>query len=389
MQQCDIAIIGGGMVGALAAALLAPSGLDIQLLESRQPQEFSPTEPHDLRISSISAASVRLLQQAGAWDAITAMRAWPYQRLEASEWQGFATRFSAAELDCEYLGYMLENRVIQLGLWQALAQWHNVILRCPSELDSLEQHEQGALLTLSDGSQLQARLVLACDGAESRLRQLAGIGVTAWDYAQQCMLISVAGDELEQDITWQQFCASGPRALLPLGHGKGSLVWYDRKARIEQLAAMSNEALALEVARQFPARLGPVRVLGKGHFALRRRHANQYVKGAVVLLGDAAHTINPLAGQGVNLGFKDVAVLSELIHQAVERGEDIAAPALLKRFECRRRPDNLLMQGAMDVFYQAFSNEVAPLKLLRNLGLKVAEHSGPLKKQVMKYAMGL
>ncbi|WMC09709.1 FAD-dependent monooxygenase [Oceanimonas pelagia] len=389
MQQCDIAIIGGGMVGALAAALLAPSGLAIRVLESRQPREFSPAQPHDLRISSVSAASVRLLQQAGAWEAIAHMRAWPYQRLEACEWPGFATRFSAAELGCEYLGYMLENRVIQLGLWQALAQWHNVTLDCPQTLDTLEQTSEGALLTLGDGSRVQARLVLACDGAESRVRQLAGIGVTAWDYAQQCMLISVQGEQLEQDITWQQFCASGPRALLPLGHGKASLVWYDGKARIEQLAALSNQALEAEIGTHFPARLGPVRVLDKGHFALRRRHANHYVKGAVVLLGDAAHTINPLAGQGVNLGFKDVAVLSELVHQAVERGEDIATTTLLRRFECRRRPDNLLMQGAMDVFYLAFSNELAPLRLLRNLGLRAAEHSGPLKKQVMKYAMGL
>ncbi|MDP5292680.1 FAD-dependent monooxygenase [Oceanimonas sp. CHS3-5] len=389
MQECDIAIIGGGMVGALAAALLAPAGLTIRVLESRQPTAFSPSEPHDLRISSISAASVRLLQQAGAWDAIITMRAWPYQRLEASEWQGFATHFSAEELDCEHLGYMLENRVIQLGLWQALEQWHNVTLDCPRTLDTVEQNPEGALLTLGDGTRLQARLVLACDGAESRVRQLAGIGVTAWDYAQQCMLISVEGEQLEQNITWQQFCSSGPRALLPLGHGKASLVWYDSKARIEQLAAMNNEALAREVAAHFPPRLGPVTVFDKGHFPLRRRHANQYVKGSVVLLGDAAHTINPLAGQGVNLGFKDVAMLSELIHQAIERGEDFTASELLKRFECRRRPDNLLMQGAMDVFYQAFSNELPPLRLLRNLGLKAAEHSGPLKKRVMQYAMGL
>ncbi|WP_019934350.1 FAD-dependent monooxygenase [Oceanimonas smirnovii] len=389
MQQCDIAIVGGGMVGALAAAMLASAGLSIRVLEGRQPVEFSPAQPHDLRISSISAASVRLLQQAGAWQAITHMRAWPYQKLEASEWQGFATHFSAEELDCEYLGYMLENRIIQLGLWQTLAQWHNVTIDCPQTMETLQQTPEGALLTLGNGEQLQARLVLACDGAESRVRQLAGMGVTAWDYAQQCMLISVAGAQLEQDITWQQFCSSGPRALLPLGNGKASLVWYDSKDRIEQLAALSNEALAAEVAAHFPPRLGPVTVLDKGHFPLRRRHANQYVKGRVVLLGDAAHTINPLAGQGVNLGFKDVAVLSELVHQAVEQGEDIAAPELLKRFERRRRPDNLLMQGAMDVFYQAFSNELPPLKLLRNLGLKAAEHSGPLKKQVMKYAMGL
>ncbi|MBL1378732.1 FAD-dependent monooxygenase [Zobellella iuensis] len=389
MEHCDVAIIGGGMVGALAAALLAPSGLSIRVIEARAPAAFEPGQAFDLRVSAISAASVRLLQQAGAWDAIVAMRAWPYRALEAREWQGFGTRFEARELDCDHLGFMVENRVIQLGLWQALAQWHNVVLDCPNGLAGLSRNEKGAELALEDGRRLQARLVLACDGAESRTRQFAGIGVTAWDYAQHCMLLSIEGDALEAETTWQQFCPSGPRAFLPLGQRHGSLVWYDQKARIRELAALDHGALAQQVAAHFPPRLGAFQVLDKGHFPLRRRHANQYVKGAVVLLGDAAHTINPLAGQGVNLGFKDVACLSELMHRAVEGGRDVASAELLERYQCRRRPDNLLMQGAMDLFYQTFSNDLLPFKLLRNLGLKAAQHSGPLKNQVMKYAMGL
>ncbi|PSJ44854.1 2-octaprenyl-3-methyl-6-methoxy-1,4-benzoquinol hydroxylase [Zobellella endophytica] len=389
MEHCDVAIIGGGMVGALAAALLAPAGLRIRVIEARAPATFESGQAFDLRVSAISAASVRLLQQAGAWDAIVAMRAWPYRALEASEWQGFGTRFEARELDCDHLGFMVENRVIQLGLWQALAQWRNVMLDCPNGLAGLTRNEDGVELALEDGQRLQARLVLACDGAESRTRQFAGIGVTAWDYAQHCMLIGIEGESLEADTTWQQFCPSGPRAFLPLGRHQGSLVWYDQKARIRELAGLDNDALAERVAAHFPARLGAFRVLDKGHFPLRRRHANQYVKGAVVLLGDAAHTINPLAGQGVNLGFKDVACLSELMHQAVEGGEEVASAALLERYQGRRRPDNLLMQGAMDLFYQTFSNDLLPFKLLRNLGLKAAHHSGPLKNRVMKYAMGL
>ncbi|MBM7455106.1 2-octaprenyl-3-methyl-6-methoxy-1,4-benzoquinol hydroxylase [Oceanisphaera litoralis] len=389
MEHCDIAIIGGGMVGALAAALLAPTGLSIRVIEAKAPAAFSPEQAPDLRVSAISATSVRLLQQAGAWEAVVAMRAWPYRRLEACEWQGFSTHFEAQELDCEYLGYMVENRIIQLGLWQALARWHNVVLDCPNGLTGLTQNESGAELSLAGGQRLQARLVLACDGAESRTRQLAGIGVTAWDYAQHCMLIGIEGDGLESDTTWQQFFPSGPRAFLPMGLRQGSLVWYDQKARITELAALDNEALARQVAAHFPARLGNFTVLSKGHFPLRRRHANDYVKGAVVLLGDAAHTINPLAGQGVNLGFKDVAALGELIHQGVEAGLDIAAAERLQRYQRRRRPDNLLMQSAMDLCYHTFSNDLFPLKLLRNLGLKAAEHSGPLKTRVMKYAMGL
>lgn len=388
-EHCDIAIVGGGMVGALSAALLAPSGLSIRVIEAREPLAFATEQAPDLRVSAISATSVRLLQQAGAWSRICAMRAWPYQCLEAAELAGFYTRFHADELECEYLGYMVENRIIQLGLWQVLAECGNVQLDCPNGLSALQQNDAGAELTLTGGQRVQAKLVLACDGAESFTRQLAGIGVTAWDYGQHCMLISIEADDLESDTTWQQFSASGPRAFLPMGPTRGSLVWYDQKDRIKTLAALDNTALAEQVKAHFPPRMGNVTVLSKGSFALRRRHANQYVKGAVVLLGDAAHTINPLAGQGVNLGFKDVALLSELIHQGLEARLDFAAPERLARYQRRRRPDNLLMQSAMDVCYHTFSNNFLPLKVLRNLGLKAAEHSGPLKKRVMKYAMGL
>lgn len=389
MEQCDLAIVGGGMVGALTACLLAPTGLDIRLIEAKAPAPFDAAQEHDLRISAISAASVRLLQQAHAWEQVLAMRAWPYQGLEACEWQGFLTRFHAAELDAEYLGFMVENRVLQLALWQALSNWQNVTLACPNGLAALHQKDDGAELTLTDGRRLHARLVLACDGAESRTRQLANIGITAWDYAQHCMLLNVRTGDVAQDTTWQQFYSSGPRAFLPLGGERAALVWYDSRARITQLAAMDNAQLAEQVQQCFPPRLGPVTVLNKGHFPLRRRHANAYAKGAVVLLGDAAHTINPLAGQGVNLGFKDVAVLSTLIHQAVEGGKDFASQELLASYSRQRRPDNLLMQSMMDIFYAGFSNELPPLKLLRNLGLKAAQHSGPLKAAVMKYAMGL
>lgn len=388
-EQCDIAIIGGGMVGALAAALLAPTGLSIRVIEAKAPTAFKPEQARDLRVSAISATSVRLLEKAGAWPAILAMRAWPYQRLEAYEWQGFHTEFSASSVGGDYLGYMVENRIIQLGLWQALAEWENIRLDCPNGLESLRQTTAGSELVLSHGQSLHARLVLACDGAESLTRQLAGIGVTAWDYHQHCMLIGIEADKLESDLTWQQFTAAGPRAFLPLGTHEGCLVWYDQKERIQALAKLDNAALAEQVKAHFPPRMGEFKVLNKGSFPLRRRHANQYVQGRVVLLGDAAHTINPLAGQGVNLGFKDVATLSKLIAQGVDAQLDIGAPERLARYQRRRRPDNLLMQTTMDVCYHTFSNNILPLKILRNLGLSVAQRSGPLKTRVMKYAMGL
>ncbi|ART79807.1 FAD-dependent monooxygenase [Oceanisphaera avium] len=389
MEQCDIAIIGGGMVGALAAALLAPTGLAIRLIEAKPAAEFSAEQPFDLRVSSLSATSVALLEKAHAWQAIQAMRAWPYQRLAAYEWPGFHSEFKADSLGCDHLGYMVENRIIQLGLWAALKSYSNVVLDCPNGLQALRQEQSATTLTLTHGPQLQARLVLACDGAESMTRQLAEIGISAWDYGQSCMLITIEADQLESDMTWQQFTPTGPRAFLPLGAQQGCLVWYDDKERIAALAQLDNNRLAEQIAAHFPKRMGNFSVLNKGSFPLRRRHANHYVSRRVVLLGDAAHTINPLAGQGVNLGFKDVAALVKLVSQGVEAQLDIGAPERLARYQRARRPDNLLMQTAMDVCYHTFSNDILPLKLFRNLGLAAAQRSGPLKNRVMKYAMGL
>ena len=242
------------------------------------------------------------------------------------------------------------------------------------------------MLTLDDGTALAARWVLACDGAESHTRKLAGIGVSRFEYRQHCMLINIDTDFAQEDITWQQFTPSGPRAFLPLPGRHGSLVWYDSPARIRALAAMSNEALAVEVRRHFPSRLGGFTVTDKGSFPLVRRHANDYHAGRVVLLGDAAHTINPLAGQGVNLGFKDVACWAGLLGKAGAQWHELA---LAGRYEGRRRPDNLLMQSGMDLFYGVFSNEIGPLRLARNLALNLADKAGPLKEMALRYALGL
>ena len=210
--------------------------------------------------------------------------------------------------------------------------------------------------------------------------------MSRFEYRQHCMLINIDTEFEQEDITWQQFTPQGPRAFLPLPGRHGSLVWYDSPARIRALAAMSHEALAAEVHRHFPARLGGFQVTGKGSFPLVRRHANHYHAGRVVLLGDAAHTINPLAGQGVNLGFKDVACWTELLGKAGADWHDIT---LASRYERRRRPDNLLMQSGMDLFYGVFSNEIGPLKLARNLALTLADKAGPLKEMALRYALGL
>jgi 2-octaprenyl-3-methyl-6-methoxy-1,4-benzoquinol hydroxylase len=203
------------------------------------------------------------------------------------------------------------------------------------------------------------------------------------------MLISVRCEQDAGDCTWQQFTPDGPRAFLPLFDRWASLVWYDSPARIRQLQAMNMAQLGQQIATHFPARLGKVTPVSAGSFPLVRRHATRYVLPGLALVGDAAHTINPLAGQGVNLGYRDVDALIDTLVASRDRAENWASEGVLKRYQRKRQKDNLLMQSGMDLFYFAFSTPVAPLRIVRNLGLMVAERSGVLKRQALKYALGL
>ncbi|WP_162045788.1 2-octaprenyl-3-methyl-6-methoxy-1,4-benzoquinol hydroxylase [Vibrio taketomensis] len=382
MNRFEIAVIGGGMVGAAVALGFAKQGRQVVMVEGQQPMPYSAEQPMDIRVSAISHHSVQILEELGAWHAIQAMRVCPYRRLETWEHPECRTRFHSDELGLEQLGYIVENRLIQLGLWQQFEQYPNLSVICPDSLASIE-FGQDVQITLTSGATLNTEWIVGADGANSFVRLQAGIGITAWDYRQHCMLINVETELEQQDITWQQFNSTGPRSFLPLCGQQGSLVWYDSPKRIKQLCNMSKAQLRDEVLAHFPQELGDIQVLQFGSFPLTRRHAQQYVKNRCILVGDSAHTINPLAGQGVNLGFKDVDALLK-----ATAGELLSDERLAK-YERERRGDNLLMQTGMDVFYTGFSNDIAPLKLLRNAALKLADKTGPVKQQVLKYALGL
>ncbi|MDP2560953.1 FAD-dependent monooxygenase [Psychrobium sp. 1_MG-2023] len=388
MQQFDIVIVGGGMVGGALACALAPTGLSIAVIEHKAPKSFSPEQAMDLRVSAISIASENLLQQIGVWDDVLAMRACPYRFLETWEQSGSNLVFDSETMVRPYLGHIVENRLIQLALWHKLEQLDNVTLFEGYNISQLTHQDDSYFVTLGDNT-INTRLLVGADGANSMVRNAANIGVTAWDYAQHAMLINVTTERSQQDITWQQFTPQGPRALLPLTGNKASLVWYDSPARIRQLSQLPLTQLKEQIVNEFPQRLGEFEVDDSGSFSLTRRHAQQYVKPNLCILGDAAHTINPLAGQGVNLGFKDVTALASTISDAVNANECWWQQATLMKYQKARRGDNLLMQSAMDFFYLTFSNEQGPLVLLRNTALKMAEKSTWGKKQVMKYAMGL
>lgn len=389
IQQTDIAVVGGGMVGGALALGLAQHGFSVTVIEHQAPPAFAADAPPDVRISAISAASVGLLRGLGVWDTVLAMRAHRYRRLETWEWENAHVVFDAAELKLPELGYMVENNVLQLALWQALTEHERVTLTVATPLSAMETAEQGHLLRFSNGDTLSAGLVIGADGANSQVRQWAGIGIHAWQYQQSCMLITVRCEDAPGDGTWQQFTPDGPRAFLPLFDDWASLVWYDAPARIRKLQSLPLPQLEEEIAQAFPSRLGRVTPLAAGAFPLTRRHALRYVQPGLALVGDAAHTIHPLAGQGVNLGYRDVEALLDVLTSARGHGEAWGSLPVLKRYQTRRMADNTLMQSGMDLFYAGFSNDLAPIRVLRNIGLMAAGRAGVLKRQALKYALGL
>ncbi len=386
----DVVVIGGGMVGAATAIGLAQLGLEVAVVEAFQPKPYSDEQALDIRVSALSVASESLLDRLGALTSLSKMRRAPYLGLETWEMEGCITQFHADQVGATHLGHIVENRLVQLALWEQFISFDNIELLSPVTVERFSHKERLVEIFLSNGTCIEAPLLVGADGANSQVRQWAGIGLTGWDYAQSAMLINIQTAQEQQDVTWQQFTPNGPRSLLPLPGKHASLVWYDDAARIAQLSQMSDKALAEQIKRHFPARLDrDFEVLQKGSFKLTRRHAQSYYSDNVVILGDAAHTINPLAGQGVNIGFKDVEALISTVSSKLSQGEPWWEKNALAAYEKSRYHDNQLMMTAMDLFYAGFSNDILPLKLIRNAALKVANIDSPIKNKVLKYAMGL
>jgi 2-octaprenyl-3-methyl-6-methoxy-1,4-benzoquinol hydroxylase len=397
MEHFDCVVIGGGMVGAASALSLAQLGLKVAIVEQSLAKKFSAEQALDLRVSAISITSQSLLNQLGAWQQLQQWRICPYKRLGVWEHEAAYVEFNADDIDQTHLGHIIENRLIQLSLWQQISLVGNIHSFCPEQLQTLEQSSDKVILTLTH-CKITAKLVVGADGPQSKVRQMASIGMTGWDYQQSAMLINVETSNSQQDITWQQFFPSGPIAFLPLPGkstlgGFASLVWYHQRDEIRRLTSLSNINLQQEVLERFPKSLGTVKVLNKAAFPLTRRHANNYQHKRILLVGDSAHTINPMAGQGVNLGFKDVAALQSVIRDAITNGEVWHDESVLARYEKKRRHDNLLMMSTMDALYVGFSHPAPAVKSLRNLALlainKVPFLNSTIKNKALAYACGL
>ena len=385
----DIIICGGGMIGAATALQLASSGIRVALIESAAPGKFLASQPFDLRVSALSPQTVSLLNSIGAWRYVLKKRCCPYHRLRVWEKLGFGdVTFHAHEINREELGFIVENRIVRIALWERISETAEIDVYCPSSFNKFDYLNKLVRVTLDDGNQLSAKLLIGADGANSAVREALQIKTSRYDYHQSCLVASVHAPSATKDITWQRFIKTGPQAFLPISPVDASLVWYHDSEFISDLAEQDNAALAQKIMHAFPKELGEIEVLSKGNFPLSKQHAQSYVGRGVVLIGDAAHTINPLAGQGVNLGFQDSACLSEGIKTAMSEGKDYWSEEVLNRYQSQRRVINGIMMHAMDALYYGFSNDFGPLKFARNSLLSLVKF--PLLSQpILRYASGL
>lgn len=393
--RADLLIVGAGMVGSALALALRDSGLNILVVDGGPltVKPFVADAPFEARVSALSIASQRILERLGVWEGIVARRVSPYSDMHV--WDGSGTgkvHFSASSVHAEVLGHIVENRVVQDALVERLHD-SGIGLLADVRLEQMRHSGDDWLLTLSDGRTLRAPLVVAADGANSTVRRMTGTATREWDYLHHAIVTSVRTADSHRKTAWQRFTDDGPLAFLPLdreGEHWCSIVWSVTPEHSERLMKLDDEPFCRELENAFEGCLGQV-ISADSRLCvpLRQRHAKRYVAPGLALIGDAAHTIHPLAGQGVNLGFLDAAVLAEVLRGAVERGERLADERVLSRYERRRMPHNLTLMAAMEGFERLFQSDALPVRLLRNAGLKMVDHSAEAKALFVRQALGL
>lgn len=386
----DVAIVGAGMVGAACALALAREGFDVALIESREPAAWRSDEEVDLRVVALATSSIALLDRLDVWKSIATARAGAYRRMHV--WDALAPgdlTFDAADDGESALGYIVENRLIQHVLWQALARDARIALRCPARVASTELSDDARTLVFEDGTRLAARLVIAADGADSALREMVGIAATDRDYTQRGVVAHVGTERAHESTAWQRFLPDATLAFLPLADGRSSIVWSVPNADAEKLLALDDDTFRRELGAAFDFRLGTITSISpRAAFALRMKLAERYCATRFALIGDAAHVVHPLAGQGVNLGFRDVEELCATLVDARTTKRDIASESTLRRYERRRRSDNVISAHSFDAIQRLFGSHALPLAALRGAGLGLVDRIAPLKRLFARHAAG-
>lgn len=392
MQSVDVAIVGGGMVGLAVACGLQGSGLRVAVLEQREPQPLAADAAPALRVSAINAASEKLLTRLGVWSDIVARRASCYHGMEVWDKDSFGRiKFDDQSMGYSHLGHIVENAVIHYALWQKARQSSDITLMAPAELQQVAWGENDAFLTLKDGAMLTARLVIGADGANSWLRNKADIPLTFWDYRHHALVATIRTEEAHGAVARQAFHGEGILAFLPLRDPHlCSIVWSLAPQEAERMQQASDEQFNQALNIAFDNRLGLCSVESERQvFPLTGRYARQFAAHRLALVGDAAHTIHPLAGQGVNLGFMDAAELVDELKRLHRQGKDIGQYLYLRRYERSRKHSAAMMLAGMQGFRELFAGTHPAKKLLRDMGLKLADTLPGVKPQLLRQAMGL
>ncbi len=393
----DVIVVGGGVMGSAAALALARDGLHVALIEARQPKPWSVEDAPDLRVVALAPDAIELLDELGAWPTIIAVRASPYRYMRV--WDALAPgelTFDAAEEGEAALGAIVENRLIQYALWQAFDDHPGssadepeaeqsrstgaVRLICPAHVVTVDNSQDGVTATLDDGTRLRAQVLIAAEGANSSVRKQLGIDFIGRDYHQRALVAHVTTGRPHENTAWQRFLPGGPLAFLPLSDGRCSVVWSLPEDDATRILALDDDAFRAELGCAFDFRLGQITdTTARAAFPLRLRLAQRYGAGRCVLLGDTAHLVHPLAGQGMNLGLRDVRRLQRVMREARRRNTDLGARHILRRYERERRSESLLAARTFDMIERVFAPGFTPIAALRGAGLAIVNRTAPLR----------
>ncbi len=385
MQQFDLVIVGGGLAGASLAMALRNSRLRIALLESQPPCR---PDGWDARVYAVSPANAAFLEEIGAWKHLDAERIAPIRGMRVEGDAGGLIEFSAFETGVSELGWILESSLMALEFWESAKRQSNLQIFCPARPSGLEFSQEAAVLTLADGQQLSAGLLVGADGRDSWVRQKAGLAAINTPYGDKGLVANFACERPHRHIAHQWFRNDGVLAYLPLPGNRISIVWSTRDEHADELCALSPEDLCERVAEAGAYRLGGLEMLTPpAAFPLRLIRVPQTIAPRLALVGDAAHGIHPLSGHGINLGFQDARELALLLASA-PAWADIGDEKLLRRYQRARREETLLMQTGTDSLRRLFHEQMPGLKPLRNLGLSLTNRLPFIKNSLARYALG-
>ena len=392
-RRADVLLVGGGFIGLTLGAALAQSGLRCAVID-REKTTTALDDKFDGRTSAIAFGSARALRTLGIWRRLEEF-AEPILEIRVSDNNApFFLHYDHRELDPplrdEALGFIVENRHIRRALFAHAAECPGLEFEDGISVVNLERSQSGVAATLSDGRVIEADLAIAADGRDSQIRREAGIPVARWSYPQTAIVCTVAHEKDHRGIAHERFLPAGPFAILPMKNRRSSIVWTERSGEAPRILKLDAAAFKAELERRIGDFLGKLEVVvPRWSYSLGLIHADRYVDRRLALVGDAAHAIHPIAGQGLNLGLRDVAVLAEVLTDAKRAGRDIGAPEVLARYERWRRFDAFALIAATDGLNRLFSNDIGPIRLVRDLGLAAVNRMPALKRFLMRHAMGL